>query len=231
MSQASPIPPQKPKPSKGASSSLVLSRSSRQHSLPNKEMHRRAVMACNEIWEELLHEDEYFIDAVIDTVHDYLDHLAADCSASIFKETVVSESIPLLAEVSIQEEMIFATVVDEVVFEQTDGLVETMYDVGHFILPDHDHEEYGEEIDDYLNHIEDAAKKFMKRKLALHTHRVKEKKTVKENVKENRHIALELSPFLRKKAGIESAEDKIENKRRESIVRHSSFLRRKHGSM
>ena len=61
-------------------------------------------------------------------------HLAADTAACIFKETVIGGLIPQVVEPAIYEEMINAAVVNEVVIEITDALVETLHDVGHFMI-------------------------------------------------------------------------------------------------
>ncbi len=231
MSITSPKPPGRENTTKCATSPLVLSRSSQKHKLPTGEIIHAANLAGEEVWEELLDDDEYFIDLTIDTVHDYLDDLAAETAASIFREIILGELIPQLIEPSIREEMIHALVIDEVCFEITDALVETLFDVGHFSLPEHDHEIHGSDMHHYISHIRKASEMHVKRKLALHTHRIKQVTAVKKAVKENRHsVAAEVSPWLTKKTGGMTKEQEKQERFKEQVTNHSTYLRRKKGS-
>jgi hypothetical protein len=227
MNSRNPQPPEREKSESTAASvsPLVLSRSSQKHAMPSQDIIYAARLASEQVWEELLSEDEYFIDLMLDSVHDYLDHLAAETAAFVFKETVIGELIPQLVEPAMHEEMINALVTEEVVFEITDALVETLHDIGHFSLPEHDHEKHGPEMHHYISHIREASELHIKRKLALHTHRIKRVTEAKANVKENRvSMAAEVSHWLTKKRGGMTNEQKEEARRRDLITSHSSFL-------
>ncbi len=232
MSITSPKPPGRENPTKCATlSPLVMSRSSRKHELPTGKILHAANLAGEEVWEELLDNDEYFIDLCIDAVHDYLDYLAAETAASVFREVIVGELIPQLVEPSIREEMIHGVVIEEVCFAITDALVETLYDVGHFSLPEHDHEKHGPEMHHYISHIQNASEMHVKRKLALHTYRIKQVTAVKKAVKENRQsVAAEVSPWLTKKTGVMTKDQEKLERFREQVTNHSTYLRRKKGS-